>query len=98
MTPDPRAIAEFLAKLSPEDLAKIRAFKNGDMSDADVMTPAPRDYGKAKVITKREPFGRIVWARYDEAANRIIYRHATKGIRSRKYSDELFAQLLSQRS
>ena len=92
-------------KLTPDQVALMERMGAAKRAALDTMPhaapvehPQPvHDYGKAGVITKRERFGRIVWARYDEAANRIIYRHATKGIRSRKYSNELFAQLISPR-
>lgn len=41
----------------------------------------------------RGPWSRVEFLRYDEATNRIYYRHPTKGIRSRRFTEALFSQL-----
>ena len=56
------------------------------------------DFGKPGVIGRKgEMFRRVVWLRYDEEPiGEIVYRHATKGIRRRKYTPQLFAQLFAK--
>lgn len=46
-------------------------------------------------IKKKSGFGRILWARYDEDADQIVYRHATKGVKRRAATPEVFRAMMA---